>query len=486
MPLQAPPLKIDPNLVSTMTLNRDNMRALKGTGHLHEITDEKMTNLVVRVPAHGRNIAYTLRFQKPNGKRGRKTLGHYPAMQPDEAREAAANTLKFLVTKQDSEGVREDKMEKAKAVRQQTTDITGLAYLEQYTPVLAAKSRSWKSVVMRTKDVKKACASLLALPLSQLTRKHAIDWRASETTRGVANATTNRRINYLKGMLSAAKEAGFIKVSPLRRLRDLPEPKGRVRYLKSDEDRRLHAALDRRDTAKREARRHANAAHSANHRPLSPDLDILTYVDYLRPMIELALQTGLRWQEESLLTWGDLDFDLEQLHVRAETCKTGEERYVPLNREALYVLKQWRAQSPCASNPAAYVFSENGDGAHFLGSVRTAWLHLLEMADIGDFHWHDLRHTFASRAAMAGVSLTALAEWLGQTTEQVTKRYIHLTPSFHKHNINKVNQHNRRFGKTLRPTSGPTDAEMTSGMGRPGQTVRKPLASFLPGAWQPR
>lgn len=53
----------------------------------------------------------------------------------------------------------------------------------------------------------------------------------------------------------------------------------------------------------------------------------------------------------------------------------------------------------------------------------------MERRDIKDFHFHDLRHTFASHFVMAGVDITTIKELLGHKTLTMTLRYAHLAPS---------------------------------------------------------
>ena len=55
-----------------------------------------------------------------------------------------------------------------------------------------------------------------------------------------------------------------------------------------------------------------------------------------------------------------------------------------------------------------------------------------------DFHWHDLRHTFASRLAMAGVPIRTLADLMGHTEVQTTTRYAHLARGYLAEAVKKL------------------------------------------------
>jgi integrase len=149
-------------------------------------------------------------------------------------------------------------------------------------------------------------------------------------------------------------------------------------------------------------------------------------------LVVTDLHTGLRQGELFNLRWTDIDFYSDTINVRQS--KSGEGRRIPMNkalREALLTLRQARhRQGQKAQNGqelySPFIFcSPNGA---FLRNFARTWYPTLEAAKIEDFHFHDLRHTFASRLVMAGVDLYTVKTLLGHRTIQMTMRYAHLAP----------------------------------------------------------
>jgi len=90
---------------------------------------------------------------------------------------------------------------------------------------------------------------------------------------------------------------------------------------------------------------------------------------------------------------------------------------LPLTRRAADLLK--------ARLDGEYVFPLDGDQAKPMGKINNAHNAALKRSGLPHFRLYDLRHTFATRAAEAGVDLVTLAALLGHSKIQMVLRYAH-------------------------------------------------------------
>lgn len=251
-------------------------------------------------------------------------------------------------------------------------------------------------------------------PLSELNALTIEKWRARRVKSGTSLNTCNRDLATLKSALRRALDWGLVESDLLGAVKQARVDSTRVRYLTPDEDKRLRQALHDRDEAARQSRSNNNAWRVVRGYELLPKLDDADFGDHLSPAVLLSLNTGLRRGELTALEWGDIDFRAKLLTVRAAAAKSGAMRRVNLNAEALDVLQRWRRQV----GRVGRLFPVH--------DFKTAWSTLLADAKIGDFRWHDLRHTFASRLAQANVNLNKIRELMGHADLKMTLRYAHL------------------------------------------------------------
>lgn len=164
-------------------------------------------------------------------------------------------------------------------------------------------------------------------------------------------------------------------------------------------------------------------------------LDALGEPRYRR-MAEVAAHTGLRWSGQMGLRWRDVDFLTGMLTVPRS--KHGETRHVPMNSRVREILMDLATRR--LPDGDAHVFADPGEmppgkaDRWFARAVSQARHVLAERGQHADaevldgFTWHCLRHTFASRLAMAGVDLLTIKDLGGWKTLAMVTRYAHLTP----------------------------------------------------------
>jgi integrase len=136
---------------------------------------------------------------------------------------------------------------------------------------------------------------------------------------------------------------------------------------------------------------------------------------WLRPLLIAALHTGMRRGELLALIWKDIDFGARL--VRVEKSKNGEKRSIPMSQTLYNTLKGIKVR-----DISGRVFPVS------IRSVRCAYDKALEKTGITDFHFHDLRHTFATRLVQNGVDLYKVQKLLGHKSITMTQRYAHHYP----------------------------------------------------------
>jgi integrase len=202
-------------------------------------------------------------------------------------------------------------------------------------------------------------------------------------------ATVNRELAILSGIFRMAVDYEEITENPCRKVQSLPENNQRTRHLSFEEEDRLFAKL-------------------------------IGEREYLRPLVTVAIYAGPRRGELLKLRWSNVDFGLNLINF-TET-KTNRDRAVPMEpivREALLELSQ-------QSGNAEYVFTNPATGTRYT-DLKKSFSAACREAGITNFTFHDLRHTFGTRLADAGVDVVKIKELMGHASIVTTMRYIHAT-----------------------------------------------------------
>jgi integrase len=162
-------------------------------------------------------------------------------------------------------------------------------------------------------------------------------------------------------------------------------------------------------------------------------------------MARFAVNTGLRQRNVSGLKWEQVDLARKCCWIPGGKAKAGKPIPVPLNAEAIAVLKaQITREGP--------VFLYDGKP---VGQVNTkAWRAAVRKAGL-TLRWHDLRHTWASWHIQAGTPAFVLQELGGWSSPEMVKRYAHLSPGHladYAENIGQTaGQHKRHPARRSKP-----------------------------------
>lgn len=250
-------------------------------------------------------------------------------------------------------------------------------YLEKHAKV---NKRSWEDDAVILKKLKGYFGDV---PLVNI-QPQAIEGYKASRMGFVKEATINRELAVLKTIFTKAVLWGYAHRNPVREVRLFKEEQKPIRILTSQERRRLIAA--------------------------GPG--------FLKPILLMALKTGMRLGEIINLRWKDVDLAHETISVTHT--KSKKMREVPVHPELKAILESLPRVSE-------HVFcGSSGRKLGINGKLRKAFDALKVEIGIPELTFHALRHNFASELISKGADVRTVQEYMGHSSLRMLQRYAHV------------------------------------------------------------
>ena len=256
-------------------------------------------------------------------------------------------------------------------------------------------SAEWKAKRSQKRDevsLKRLNRSFKNVQLAEinpaLVRKYMTERREKD---GMSPATVNRELSFLKSVLFAAECDEIIASYPIRgrRVKKFKEANSREKAI-------LEMNLGHKEQAQL----------------------IECAGDTFKPILKLALITGMRLGEILKTKWSDIDFRRGEIRIPEENSKSKKERFIPMDAAIVEALDS-------IERKGEYVFFNPKTGTHVM-DIRPPFKAALEAAKIKGLRFHDLRHLAASRLVKVMDVVTA-SKILGHSSLDMTLRYVHST-----------------------------------------------------------
>lgn len=246
------------------------------------------------------------------------------------------------------------------------------------------QNRGWKGA--------KACVATFAKcfgskKLSEITSANVEDFKRIRTKEGKKPATTNSDLAFVRHLFNYAERCNkFYGKNPVSISGLLPVNNQKTRVLTIEEEMNL----------------------------------LENCRDFLKPIVLMALHTGMRSGEIRTLKWENVDFNINTITIEMTNSKTKRTRIIPVNQ----VLRKVLLEQKLKTGSSAYVFGV--ERALKDKSNHDYYFKLAcKQAKILGLRFHDLRHTAATRMIEAGASIVAVSKILGHSDIKMTMRYSH-------------------------------------------------------------
>jgi len=267
------------------------------------------------------------------------------------------------------------------------------AYLSQYL-----ESRTDLHPNTRTRyEVSRRCLEKFfgAVRLPDITDARIEEFKAARLRGTTGPVGVNRDLGLLRIILKQAKRERFIAANPLDNREHFLTERGRIQA---------------RPFTIEEEKRMLRVAHG-----------------YLRPLILLLLDTGLRPNAEALpLRWKDVDFERGMITVVSSKTPSGL-RTVPMTTRLKVELLRWKKLTGRSSE---FVFFHPRNPAVHLLHVPKSWNRLLRDANVAKRRLYDCRSTFCSRAYAAGIQPVLIELLMGHAGSSLVHTYAKADDDF--------------------------------------------------------
>ncbi len=238
------------------------------------------------------------------------------------------------------------------------------------------------------------------MKLTEVRPQHIVEYKRQRLVTGIRPATLNREISCLsKAFALAVREWEWVRENPCSRVSRERENNKRIRWLRGEEEARL----------------------------------METCAEEIKDIVVFAIHTGMRMDEILSLKWEEVSLSAKTATVSKS--KNYEARTIPLDDEAMAVLRDRHRQRAIH---VLHVFPSSTGTKLDGNNLRKIFRKALDDAGIKDFRFHDLRHTYGTRLAQAGVDIYTIAKLMGHKDIATTMRYLHHTVDSLRANLERA------------------------------------------------
>lgn len=330
-----------------------------------------------------RNGKYYSRFQI-DGERHHYLCSGATSMKEAEKMEAA---FKYKVQQQQN-GVIARELEK----------VTVYRLMKMFLEYSETNKKSYKADVSKAKLIKSFFGE--STLIKDITPKRIEEFKKFIIDSGKTKATANRYYEQLSKAFNIAVDNNYLLKNPCKAVKKFPVQNYSIRYLTEDEEKRLMAVLP----------------------------------DYLKDIVIVALNTGLRKQNILDLKWEQINFDFGFIEVLEN--KGNKHIMLPINKN----LKELFNKTP-EKDRVGYLFVNPQTNKPY-NDIKKAWATALKEADIENFRFHDLRHTVGTRLAKENVPVNVIKEILAHSDVKTTMRYVHSVAGAKLEALSKLDSYN--------------------------------------------